>query len=284
MEGPDEKALIHEANIKYHTHLAETYDETQPHFRPENTTQVTERLRKFAEATGGKRLLDLGCGTGFITTLAQPYFEEVYGIDITPAMLDLAACKYRDMGIKNIELIEAPSDDLPFPDSHFDVVTAYVFLHHLPSLKPTFKETYRVLKDGGVFYSDLDPNYYFWKSMTSLPSDGSTISEVLETERKSVCNMFDESSNVHGDRLDCDTIILAEYLKGQGGFKEDDVRRQLEEAGFRDIRYEYTWYWQEGRVIRDLSLDAALYFEEHLRSLLPLSNSFFKYIRIVAIK
>ena len=280
----NKKALVQEANIRHHTKVAEIYDQTQPHFRPENVIQVRTRIEKFAKTSGGKRLLDVGCGTGFILSLAHSCFEEVYGIDITPAMLDRAASKLREQKVNNVKLIRASSDKLPFPDLYFDVVTAYGFLHHLPTLLSTFSEVYRVLKDGGVFYADLDPNYYFWESMKSLPSDGRSVSELLETERESICNMVEEVQIVAGNDLDSNTIKMAEYLKTQGGFKEEEVKELLHKAGFKDIYYEYTWYWQQGRVIRDLSLDAALYFENHLRSALPLTRGFFKYVRMDAIK
>lgn len=280
----NKKAHVQEANIRYHTKLAETYDQTQPHFRPENVIQVRTRIEKFAKTTGGKRLLDIGCGTGFILSLAHSCFEEVYGIDITPAMLDIAASKLKEQKVNNVKLMQASSDKLPFPDSYFDVVIAYGFLHHLPTLLPTFSEVYRVLKDGGVFYTDQDPNHYFWESMKSLPSDGRGISELLETERKSVCDMVEEVQIVAGNNLDASTIKMAEYLKTQGGFKEEAVEELLHKVGFGDIYYEYTWYWQQGRVIRDLSLDAALYFENHLRSALPLTRGFFKYVRMEAVK
>ena len=96
--------------------------------------------------------------------------------------------------------------------------------------------------------------------------------------------MVEEVQTVAGNDLDSDTIKMAEYLKTQGGFKEDDVKELLHEAGFEDIHYEYTWYWQQGKVIKDLSLDTALYFENHLRSALPLTRGFFKYVRMEAIK
>lgn len=275
---------VQEANIRYHTTLAETYDQTQPHFRLENIIRVKARLDKFAKTTSGKRLLDMGCGTGFILLLAHSCFEEVYGIDITPAMLDIAASKLKEQRAYNVQLLRTSSDQVPFPDSYFDVVTAYGFLHHLPGLLPTFNEVYRVLKKGGIFYADQDPNYYFWESMKYLPSDGRRISELLEKERKSVCNMVEEVQAVAENYLDVDTIKMSEYLKAEGGFKEDDVKELLHEAGFEDIHYEYTWYWRQGRVIRDLSLDDAIYFENHLRSALPLTRGFFKYVRMEAIK
>ena len=278
------RTIVQKANILYHSKLAETYDQTQPQFSPENITQVRSRIENFAKITNGNRLLDVGCGTGFISSLSHSIFEEVHGVDITPSMLDMASSKLKKQCIKNVTLKQASSDDLPFSDQYFDVAVAYGFLHHLPSLFPTFSEIYRVIKSGGIFYSDLDPNYYFWKSMKSLPEDGKNISELLEIERKSVCNMAKEVQNVVGDNLDEDTIKMAEYLKTEGGFKEDYIKDLLIEVGFKDVQYEYTWYWQQGKVIRDLSLDIANYFENHLRSALPVTRDFFKYVRIVAIK
>ena len=155
--------IVQKANIEYHTKLADIYDKSQSHFKTENQKQVRKLIKIYSRRTGGKRLLDLGCGTGFILSLAQPYFKELYGVDITPAMLDLAKSKFKSA--KKIKLIKASSEHLPFENSFFDVITGYSFLHHLPSLVPALKEAFRVLKRGGIFYSDLDPNYYFWRSI-----------------------------------------------------------------------------------------------------------------------
>lgn len=279
----NKKIFVHKANILYHTELAEDYDQIQPHFRPENVIQVRAQIERFAQLSG-KRLLDIGCGTGFVLSLAHSCFDKVYGVDITPAMLSKANSKFKGQKVENIELLQASSDKLPFSDSYFDVVTAYSFLHHLPTLLPTFSEVYRVLKDGGIFCAIHDPNYYFWELMKSLPSDGNGISELLETERKSVCNIVEEVQTVPGSDLNTDVIKMAEYLKTQGGFKEEDIKELLHKVGFEEIHYEYMWYWQQGKVIRDLSLDDALYFENHLRSMLPLTRGFFKYVRMEVIK
>lgn len=275
--------MVYKANINYHTGLVDTYDHTQPHFRKENIVQVKKRIEKFSKITKDQRLLDLGSGSGFILSLSYPYFKDIYGIDITPAMLKKACNKLKRNKINNVRLIRASSDKLPFGNSSFDLIVAYGFLHHLPSLYSTFKEAYRVLKKGGIFYSDQDPNYYFWGKINSLKHN-ENISELLETEKNSISNMVQEVQRISGRKINGKIIKLAEYLKTKGGFKENKIKELLNKSGFKKIFYEYTWFWQEGRVIRDLSLESALYFENHLRMSLPLSKSFFKYVRIIAIK
>lgn len=273
------KSKVYKANIEYHSNLADSYDATQPHFKKENVKQVRNRLKHLSKFATDPKLLDMGCGTGFVLELAQDYYSELYGIDITPAMIEKAKSKFKTNKIK---LLIASSDNLPFEDSYFDVATAYGFLHHLPKLIDTFKEVYRVLKKGGIFYADQDPNYYFWEAIKSLPDRN--LSNIIDIERKSVCEMVAEVRNVVGKDLDRETIEMAEYLKSKGGLKEEEIKENLYNAGFNDINHEYTWYWQEGKVIKDLSEKDAIYFENHLRLALPLTKTFFKYFRFEARK
>ncbi len=277
------KQKVEQANILYHTKLSRSYDLQQPHFKSENVSQVTARIKKFSTQTSGQRLLDLGCGTGFLLKLAQPYFKELYGIDITPAMLAKAKSKFSLKDSRKIQLSISYSDKLKFPDNYFDMVTAYGFLHHLESLNKTFSEAYRVLRKGGVFYSDQDPNYYFWQSMNSL-KDSKNLSGLLSVERDAVCKMAKMVRSVSGDNISRKIVEMAEFQKTKGGFKEEKIRQVLNKIGFRHIHYEYTWFWQEGCVVNDLSAQAAFYFEEHLRQALPLTRHFFKYVRITAVK
>ncbi len=273
---------VRAANIRYHTKLSKKYDETQSHFKPENVARVRGILERLARETGGRRLLDIGCGTGFVLSIAAPFFDEVYGIDITPAMLDEARKMVKRGKIRNIKVLEARCDCAPFPDSYFDVITANGVLHHLSDLRPTFSEAKRLLRKGGVFYSDEDPNYYFWQSMKSLPKKRGSISELLELERRSVCEMVDDARKAYGKDLDEGTITNAEYWMSKGGMKEEQIVQMLRRAGFKKVDYEYTWFWQEGRVVHDLSPDVAAYFENHLRAALPVTKGFFKYVKIEA--
>lgn len=271
------------ANILYHTQLSGRYDRQQPHFKSENVAQVSARIKKLSSQTDGRRILDVGCGTGFMLKLAKPYFKELCGVDITPAMLAQAKSKFKNDHSRKVQLDLGSSEDLKYPDGHFDMVSAYGFLHHLERIDKTLREAYRVLKKGGIFYSDQDPNYYFWQSMISF-KDPKRVSALLSVERDSVCKIAKMVRSAGAGNIGNKVVEMAEFQKTKGGFKEEKIKELLNKIGYRHINYEYTWFWQEGRVVHDLSPQAALYVEEHLRQALPLTRHFFKYVRIIAVK
>ena len=77
-----------EANIALHSRMSDDYSTCEPHFRPENIQKVEDKLKPVIEATNAKRLLDLGCGTGFMINIAKKYVQEIHGVDVTQAMMD----------------------------------------------------------------------------------------------------------------------------------------------------------------------------------------------------
>src|SRR5437773_4758183 len=116
------------ANIVYHSALAGSYDARQPHFRPENVSRVDAILRRLSEATGGRRLLDIGCGTGFVLNIAKAHFDDVVGVDATPAML---AKVNRVSSRGRVAVCRGDTGSLPFPTATLHACTASGSLHHL---------------------------------------------------------------------------------------------------------------------------------------------------------
>ena len=147
------------SNVEVHTRMADSY-EREPHFRPENKAKVRDNLLRVAERTGTSRMLDIGCGTGFVISLLADTFDEIHGIDPTPAMMEKV-----DRSRGNIVLHEGVAEELPFEDASFDLVTAYSVLHHLADHRPALAEAARVLRPGGVLYVDLEPNRLFWRAI-----------------------------------------------------------------------------------------------------------------------
>ena len=133
-DNSDYKKVI-TANQKLHTVLASAYNETEPHFKPENIAHVDRQLRKVFGATNARRLLDLGCGTGFIINIAKKYVKEIDGVDVTEAMLT----RVDRSGDVVIRLHIADSGSFSVTEGSYDVVTAYSFLHHLYDIEPTLE-------------------------------------------------------------------------------------------------------------------------------------------------
>ena len=99
------------------------------------------------------RLLDIGCGTGTLVTLAArpPEAELVVGLDYSPAMLrfleeKIAASPH---GAK-MHAVQGDAERLPFEDASFDVVACCNSFHHYPHQAAVMRGFRRVLRPGGV--------------------------------------------------------------------------------------------------------------------------------------
>ena len=108
-------------------------------------------------------------------------------------------------------------------------------------------------------------------------------SEILQREIYSMQNVHVELKSKHG--LDENTVKLAEFQKLiRGGMREEFIDEALRKAGFLGVDFEYQWVLGQGYVLHNISEEAANYVEDHLRRLLPLSRSLFKYISFTANK
>jgi ubiquinone/menaquinone biosynthesis C-methylase UbiE len=113
------------------------------------------RLIAQADLGGGRRVLDLGCGTGTLTLLAKQTHPdaEMVGIDPDTEVLSRAKSKAVQAGVA-ITWDEGLATSLPYPDRSFDRVLSSLVLHHLkrPARQIAFGEVWRVLRPGGEFH------------------------------------------------------------------------------------------------------------------------------------
>ena len=264
------------ANIAVHSALAGTYNEAEPQFRPENQEKVRGRLTKLrAEVPGGK-LLDVGCGTGFIIHLAADLFDEIHGLDITPAMM---AQVRTDLG--NITLHNATAEALPFPDASFDAASAYSFMDHLDSPAVVLAEVARVLRPGGAFYADLIPNRLFWQALVDL-GDQVDLADIVAREQRMVRENARIVQETFG--VDANTFIAAEPGKKQGGISPDLFHAQALAAGFSACEVHFDWFLGQGAVMHGQSFADADTIGAYLRRIAPLGNHLFKYVYSVCRK
>lgn len=105
-------------------------------------------------AKRGDRVLDLACGTGLnFRHLRQLVGKEghITGVNLTPAMLDVARKLIAKQAWGNVEVLDADAADLPFPDSSFDKAICTFAMNIIPDYARAIAEVERVLVPGGRF-------------------------------------------------------------------------------------------------------------------------------------
>ena len=115
----------------------------------ENNLFELPTLRSLLPDLNGKRILDLGCGTG---ERCKDYVRHgaaaVTGVDISEKMLAVAKAKNSD---PNITYLEMPMEDIGSIGGEFDVAISSLALHYVEDFQGVVKNIYRLLCDGGIF-------------------------------------------------------------------------------------------------------------------------------------
>jgi 2-polyprenyl-6-hydroxyphenyl methylase/3-demethylubiquinone-9 3-methyltransferase len=106
------------------------------------------------------KVLDIGCGAGFLTNFLAELGHEVSGVDLSQQSLELA--KEKDT-TKSVSYQAADATQLPFDATTFDVVCAMDLLEHVPDPKAVIAEASRVLRPGGLFFfHTFNRNFWSW--------------------------------------------------------------------------------------------------------------------------
>ena len=118
--------------------------------------EVLEHLESSKIRVNKSRALDFGCAVGRLTQALANRFDEVYGIDIAPSMIEQAMqfnkhgnrCKYILNEVDHLRI---------FGDSYFDFIYSNITLQHM---KPSYSKKYlaefaRILKPGGIMVFQL---------------------------------------------------------------------------------------------------------------------------------
>ena len=179
------------------------YDELGAEFQTKAATAQLEGVD-----LQGKKVLDVGCGTGIISLLAlQKGAVKVVCGDISNYMLDIARAKAdrQGYGTDCMDFRQLDAEFMPFEDASFDFVMTGMMLGLLPDPEKAVTEMVRVLRPGGLLSVGAHGPEHYWEAC-------------------------DASFRVINKRY-----VLGYRLEFWPR-KEEEVRRFLAEAGLVDIR------------------------------------------------
>lgn len=100
-----------------------------------------KRVRDFLDPRRDDRILEVGCGRGFLTARVQRLAPDTTGIDVNAQAIANAVTS-------GVEVMNA--ERLAFPDGAFDKIYSFHVIEHIPDLARALAEMDRVLRPGGT--------------------------------------------------------------------------------------------------------------------------------------
>jgi ubiquinone/menaquinone biosynthesis C-methylase UbiE len=134
-------------------------------------------MQVVAPLAQGKRVLEVGCGTGLILGRLARHAELARGVDLSPGMLQAA----RERGL---DVMLGSATQLPFEDASFDLVCSFKVLAHVPDIAQALQEIARVTRPAGYmvleFYNPWSLRYLAKRIAGPQPiSEGRTEADVF---------------------------------------------------------------------------------------------------------
>jgi SAM-dependent methyltransferase len=137
------------------------------------TRQAAKPLLDAVEAGPGLKLLDLACGTGYVSALATAKGVDVVGIDFASSMVDEASKLHPETDFR-----EGDAEALRFADESFDAVVCNFGILHFACPQKAIAETYRMLSTGSRFaftaWLPPDKSPYFANFLGAVAEQGDT--------------------------------------------------------------------------------------------------------------
>ncbi len=193
--------------------FAGAYDQTLTPF----TTMVAEDALRIAGVGAGIRLLDVAAGGGALSIPAARLGADVLATDFSPAMVELIKLKAQQQGLHNLQARIMDGTALDLDEGAFDVTCSQFGVLLFPDRHKGLSEMARVTRSGGrgVMVVFGPP------------------------QRVQFVSLFFQALGV----------VIPNFSPPQNSplfslQNPDDLRKEMEEAGFRDIQVEtvdHTW-------------------------------------------
>jgi SAM-dependent methyltransferase len=157
------------------------YEKINPSIKFETATSFIKK-----EGISG-RFLEVGCAFGFLLSEMAPFFDELYGCDISPFAIDKAKERNPTVDLRVVDIEES----LPYPDTFFDCIAAMDVLEHTESFEDNLSKLVSKLKRGGYLIVSSPLDAWPRRLFSVLDRDDTHISIPKESRLKEMINELD---------------------------------------------------------------------------------------------
>ena len=173
--------------------------------------EVTRKLKKYKV----KKVLDLGCGSGWLSIFISKYGFDVTGIDTAKPAVELGETWAKEDNA-NVNFLVGDLLNLPFKENTFDAMICNSVLEHfrMDQARIIFEKAYKILTAGGFFFGCFDQvgsgkgEYFELEDHTHVYTDqmrkGMMLRNYSDQELRELLAGFDILSfdkNSYGSRL-----------------------------------------------------------------------------------
>jgi ubiquinone/menaquinone biosynthesis C-methylase UbiE len=128
-----------------------SYDSYGKRFRAKYAMDFVDKY-----ISSGKRVLDIGCGTGWVSCALARKGYKVTGVDFSEKMLEVADKNAHQMGVDSqCTFILGEIDKLKIKESQFDAIIALGYLEYILDPQPVVSEMYRLLAPSGIVVAQI---------------------------------------------------------------------------------------------------------------------------------
>jgi SAM-dependent methyltransferase len=136
---------------------------TESDFEASGRRDLDEIVLKGISLPADAVAVEIGCGIGRLAKALSSRVRKIYACDLSGEMLARAGeyCA----GADNIEFIRVDGDLAPLPSGVADLVYSHLVFQHVPSarfIRRYLRESFRVLKPGGIFRANVDGRSRQW--------------------------------------------------------------------------------------------------------------------------
>jgi len=174
-------------------------------------------------AVSGERILDLGCGTGYLQEAFGDKNIEYFGADISEKQIAVSKQKYQKANFSVIDFYPL-GDRLPYENNYFDKVYCLSVFHHIPSFDfrlQFLKEIKRVLKPNGILILTV---WNFWQKLRILKILKYAFLKIIGRFKGDFGDVFLPYKDQYGK-------VLAERY--YHCFTKRELKKIIKEAGFQ---------------------------------------------------
>ncbi len=166
-------------------------------------TIADELVMRIDTALPAKTVLDIGCGTGYLTHQLKKNFSiaHVTGIDAAEGMIQQAQMKYPDISFK---LANALS--LPFEEHSIDLIVSNLAYQWIRPLEESFVQVKNVLSPQGCFHMAIFGKDTCGELMTTLQAVGLTPLERLPDIEEVKCAL--DRAGFHSAKVSTERVRI----------------------------------------------------------------------------